>query len=127
MSTRKSLAAADPMVRMHRHARDASRLLKAMSNEKRLLILCQLVGRELSVGELQSCIKLSQSALSQHLALLRETELVETRRAGQTIFYSLPTGPVRRLMHTLYDIYCGDASPPGHVNTATPVTTKKDF
>ncbi len=110
MSTRKSLAAADPMIRMHRHARDASSLLKAMGNEKRLLILCQLVGRELSVGDLHSRVDLSQSALSQHLALLREAEMVETRRSGQAIFYSLPKGPVRQLMQTLYDIYCGDAS-----------------
>ena len=110
MSTRKSPAAADPMIRMHRHARVASSLLKAMGNEKRLLILCQLVGHELSVGDLLSRIKLSQSALSQHLALLRRAEMVETRRSGQTIFYSLPVSPVRHLMQTLYGIYCGDAS-----------------
>ena len=106
----KSPAAVDPMNRMRRHASDASSLLKAMGNEKRLLILCQLVGRELSVSELLANIKLSQSALSQHLAVLREAEMVETRRSGQTIFYSLPMGPVRQLMQTLYDIYCGDGS-----------------
>lgn len=110
MSPRKSPSTADPMLRMHQHANEASSLLKAMGNEKRLSILCQLVGRELSVGELHLGIKLSQSALSQHLALLREEGMVETRRSGQMIFYSLPAGPVRRLMQTLYDIYCGDAS-----------------
>jgi DNA-binding transcriptional ArsR family regulator len=108
MSPRKS-PAVDPMIRMQRHARDASSLLKAMGNENRLLILCQLVGGELSVGELLERIDLSQSALSQHLALLREAEMVETRRSGQTIFYSLPAGPVREVMQTLYCIYCGPA------------------
>lgn len=106
MSRRKPPVAADPMAQMHQHACEASSLLKAMGNEQRLMILCQLVGCELRVGDLQSRIKLSQSALSQHLAVLREAELVQTRRSAQTIFYSLPAGPVRRLMQTLYEIYC---------------------
>ena len=98
----------DPMARMQEHACEASSLLKAMGNEQRLLILCQLVGRELSVSDLLTSIKVSQSALSQHLAVLREAGMVETRRSAQTIFYSLPPGPVHRLMHTLHDIYCAD-------------------
>ena len=110
MSTRKSSIAIDPMKQMHRHARDASDLLKAMGNEKRLLVLCQLVGQELSVGDLLARIDLSQSALSQHLAMLRELGVLQTRRSGQTIFYSLPEGPVRRLMQALYDVYCGGVS-----------------
>ncbi len=93
--------------RMQAHACEASGLLKAMGNEQRLLILCQLVGRELSVGELQAGSQLSQSALSQHLAVLREAALVQTRREGQSIFYSLPDGPVHKVMQTLHDIYCG--------------------
>lgn len=108
MNKRKA-SAADSMARMQQHACEASNLLKAMGNEQRLLILCQLVGRELSVGDLLARIKLSQSALSQHLAVLREAELVETRRSAQTIFYSLPPGPVHQLMQTLHDIYCGDS------------------
>lgn len=100
---------ADPMTRMQEHACEASSLLKAMGNEQRLLILCQLVGRELSVSDLLASIKVSQSALSQHLAVLREAGMVETRRSAQTIFYSLPPGPVHRLMQTLHDIYCADA------------------
>lgn len=91
---------------MQRHACDASALLKAMGNEQRLLILCQLVQGDLSVGELGARIKLSQSALSQHLAVLREASMVQTRRSGQTIFYSLPDGPVQQVMQTLHTIYC---------------------
>jgi DNA-binding transcriptional ArsR family regulator len=94
---------------MQRHACDASALLKAMGNEQRLLILCQLVPGDLSVGELQSRIKLSQSALSQHLAVLREAGMVRTRRSAQTIFYSLADGPAQQVMHTLHAIYCGPA------------------
>jgi len=109
MSKRKAIIAEDPMAQMQQHACEASGLLKAMGNEQRLLILCQLVGRELSVGELQASIKLSQSALSQHLAVLREAGMVETRRSAQTIFYSLPAGPVHRVMQTLHEIYCGDS------------------
>ncbi|MEO8160353.1 MAG: metalloregulator ArsR/SmtB family transcription factor [Arenimonas sp.] len=93
---------------MQAHAAEASALLKAMSNQQRLLILCQLAGCELSVGDLCTRLDLSQSALSQHLAVLRESELVKTRRAAQTIFYSLPDGPVQRVMETLYGIYCGE-------------------
>ena len=106
MRTSKSRAVTDSMLQMQRHAREASNLLKAMGNENRLLILCQLVDSELSVGEIHARIDLGQSALSQHLALLRAADLVETRRAGQTIFYSLPGGPVRKLMRLLSDIYC---------------------
>ncbi|MFA6985827.1 MAG: metalloregulator ArsR/SmtB family transcription factor [Arenimonas sp.] len=108
MNKRKSTLEADPMTRMQRHACEASLLLKAMGNEQRLLVLCNLVGNELSVGELQAKLRLSQSALSQHLAVLREAGMVETRRSAQTIFYSLPPGPVHQLMHALHDIYCGD-------------------
>ncbi|MDR5858745.1 winged helix-turn-helix transcriptional regulator [Halomonas eurihalina] len=67
----------------------ASALLKAMANDNRLRILCLLVGAELSVTELNQRLALSQSALSQHLAILRREELVATRRASQTIYYSL--------------------------------------
>jgi DNA-binding transcriptional ArsR family regulator len=91
---------------MHAHAGEAARLLKALGNEQRLHILCNLLDGPLSVGELNQRLDLSQSALSQHLALLREMELVETRREAQTIYYSLPDGPVVRVMALLQDIYC---------------------
>jgi DNA-binding transcriptional ArsR family regulator len=91
---------------MHAHAGDAAQLLKTLGNEQRLLVLCNLVGGPLSVGELNERVELSQSALSQHLALLREAGLVETRREAQTIYYTLPPGPVTRVMAVLQDIYC---------------------
>jgi len=94
------------LAEMQAHASDASLLLKAMGNEQRLLILCQLVSGELSVSALLSGVDLSQSALSQHLAVLREAGFVNTRREAQTVFYSLPDGPVKKLMKTLHEIYC---------------------
>ena len=100
------LAAMDPES-MRVHATDAARLLKALANEKRLMLLCLLVGRECSVSELNAQVDLSQSALSQHLAVLREDGLVTTRREAQTIFYALAPGPAERIIATLHDIYCG--------------------
>lgn len=91
---------------MEAHAREAARVLKAMANEYRLLILCQLAEGELSVGELNECIDLSQSSLSQHLAVLRQYGLVDTRRESQTIYYRLAEGPAPRIMQSLYDVYC---------------------
>ncbi len=92
---------------MRVHAADASRLLKALANEKRLMLLCLLVEGERSVGELNARVELSQSALSQHLAVLREDGLVATRREAQTIYYTLAPGPAHRIIETLHDIYCG--------------------
>jgi DNA-binding transcriptional ArsR family regulator len=94
------------LAEMHEHAAEAAQLLKALGNEQRLLILCNLVERPLSVGELNERVALSQSALSQHLALLREAGLVETRREAQSIYYSLPPGPVIRVMALMQEIYC---------------------
>lgn len=91
---------------MRSHAGDAAQLLKALANEKRLMILCLLAEGERSVGELNTQLDLSQSALSQHLALLREDGLVTTRREAQTIFYGLGQGPAQRIIETLHGIYC---------------------
>lgn len=93
------------------HAGDAARLLKALANEKRLMILCMLVGAERSVGELNAQLDLSQSALSQHLAVLREDGLVVTRREAQTIFYALAEGPAQRIIATLHGVYCANEHP----------------
>jgi ArsR family transcriptional regulator, virulence genes transcriptional regulator len=93
--------------RMRAHASQASDLLKALANEQRLLILCHLYEGELTVGELLERLKLGQSALSQHLAKLREAALVRTRREAQAVYYRLADGPVQALMATLHDIYCG--------------------
>jgi DNA-binding transcriptional ArsR family regulator len=77
-----------------------------MANERRLLILCYLAERERSVGELESLITLSQSALSQHLARLRRDGLVATRREAQTIYYSLAGREAQSIMETLHHLYC---------------------
>lgn len=83
-------------------------LMKALSNEHRLLILCQLWDGEKSVGELGLTIGLAQSPLSQHLALLRRHKLVSTRRDGQTIYYALAGSEVRRVIEVLHSLYCGE-------------------
>lgn len=90
---------------MQAHAGDAARLLKALANEHRLLVLCQLVQGERSVGEINSRIALSQSALSQHLAVLREDGLASTRRDGQTIYYALAPGPAG-VAHAARGVWC---------------------
>ena len=87
-------------------ALEASRFLKAMSNKHRLMILCNLINGEHSVGELERIVGLSQSALSQHLARLRKEELVKTRREAQTIFYSLNDESISEVLKVLHGIYC---------------------
>lgn len=87
-----------------------TRLLKAMANPSRLLVLCQLADGEKSVGELELAVGLSQSALSQHLALLRHENVVTTRRAGQNIFYLLSSTEAAAIMHTLYEVFCSKAA-----------------
>ncbi len=86
--------------------RRASILLKAVSNEQRLLLLCQLLDGEKSAGELERVVGLRQSALSQHLARLRHNDLVRTRRVAQSILYSLNGIEARVLIDTMYDLYC---------------------
>lgn len=84
----------------------AAALLRLLSNEKRLMILCQLVDGEMSVGEIQSRVGLSQSALSQHLALLREDGVVTTRRESQTIYYCVTDQAALRIIETLAELFC---------------------
>lgn len=91
---------------MQSHAGEAARLLKALANEHRLLILCHLAEGEKTVGELNACVPVSQSALSQHLSVLRRDGLVTTRREAQSIHYALAGGPATRVVETLHDIYC---------------------
>lgn len=83
----------------------AVNLLKALSNEKRLLIVCSLYKGEKNVGELEEIVGLSQSALSQHLARLRRDRLVNTRRDAQTIYYSLVDEATNEVLKCLYEIY----------------------
>ena len=92
---------------MQAHAAEAAGIMKALGNESRLMILCLLADGERSVGELNDVIPLSQSALSQQLARLRQQGLVKTRRQSQTVFYRLADGPADRIIHLLHDIYCG--------------------
>lgn len=87
-------------------AGDAARLMKALSNESRLMILCQLGTGERQVAELQPLVGLSQSALSQHLARLREEELVATRKEGAAVFYRIADPSVLRVIGVLAEIFC---------------------
>jgi ArsR family transcriptional regulator len=87
-------------------AGEAAKLLRTMSNEHRLMILCRLGGGELSAGDLLAGTTLSQSALSQHLAVLREDGLVATRRAGLNIFYRIADPSALRVIETLAAIFC---------------------
>jgi ArsR family transcriptional regulator, virulence genes transcriptional regulator len=87
-------------------ASEAAGLLKSMANPHRLMILCRLGERELSVGELLAGTDLSQSALSQHLGVLRQEALVKTRRQGQSVFYSIADPAAIRVIAALVTIYC---------------------
>ena len=91
---------------MQANATEASGLLKSLANPSRLLVLCALVTREHTVGELEALTGISQSAISQHLARLREAEIVTTRRDAQRIFYSLSNEEVKAVLETLHGIYC---------------------
>ena len=90
---------------MHK-ARKASDFLKALAHENRLLILCFLSERERSVTELESLLESSQATVSQQLARLRLEGLVETRRDGRTIYYSLADETTRRFIQAIYDKFC---------------------
>jgi DNA-binding transcriptional ArsR family regulator len=91
---------------MQANAVEAAEMLRLLSHETRLMVLCQLGTGEKSVGELNALAGLSQSALSQHLARLRADGLVATRREAQTIYYRIADERVSRLVSTLYDIFC---------------------
>jgi DNA-binding transcriptional ArsR family regulator len=106
---------------MEQAAREASALLKAMSNERRLLILCHLSRGERSVGELCQLVDISQSALSQHLAKLRADGLVNTRREAQTIYYSLRGEAVQSILDSLYGLYCENVPDADGARAAEPV------
>ncbi|MFT5592890.1 MAG: DNA-binding transcriptional ArsR family regulator [Oceanicoccus sp.] len=93
---------------MKAHASEASKLLKALANENRLMILCSLAQGEMNVTELNARLDLSQSALSQHLAWLRREELVHTRRDAQAIHYSLQGTKAKDVILVLQSIYCAD-------------------
>jgi ArsR family transcriptional regulator, virulence genes transcriptional regulator len=95
----------DPSQMLSR-AEDAEQFLKQLSNKTRLMVLCSLLEGERSVTELLSNVPVTQPVLSQHLALLREANLVATRRAGQTIFYRLADERIKQQMALLYQFFC---------------------
>lgn len=97
------------MAELQHNARRVAALLKAMSNPSRLIILCQLAEGERSVGELEEEVGLSQSGISQHLAVLRREHVVATRRDAQTVFYSLASADVAAVMATLHRVFCKPA------------------
>ncbi|MGE5952333.1 MAG: ArsR/SmtB family transcription factor [Qipengyuania vulgaris] len=97
-----------PLEMMQENAGRATALLKSMANESRLMILCELSQKEMSVGELAEKISLSQSALSQHLGVLRRERLVKTRRESQYVWYSLDSEEAKAIIGTLYDLFCAE-------------------
>ena len=100
--------AAEPLDigRLRAAAQDATALLRALANEDRLLILCQLTQGELSVGELEAQLDIRQPTLSQQLAVLRSEALVTTRRDGKRIYYAVADGAVLTVLACLYDQFC---------------------
>ncbi len=91
---------------MRENAQKAASLIKAISHESRLMILCLLTQGELSVSELAEYSTLSQSAFSQHLSVLRKEKLVTTRKESQTVYYQLKDQNIKKIIDTLYEIYC---------------------
>ena len=108
-----SVASQSVASQMDAQAGKAADLLKAMANPQRLRVLCLLLEGERSVGEINEQVELSQSALSQHLAVLREQQLVSTRRQAQTVFYSVAPGPVHDIIQILHSIYCAQPDAAG--------------
>lgn len=106
------LEAAGGAAAMLRQARAASDLLKALSHEARLVILCILSEGEKSVSELEEILELPQAAVSQHLARLRYDRLVSSRREGRMIYYRIASPEVGRIIETLYDLFCRQVRPP---------------
>ena len=97
----------EQMQELHDMASHAVELLKAMANQWRLMILCQLAEGEKTVSELQTALGLSQSALSQHLAILRRERIVRARKHAQSVSYSLSGEDATKVMETLHDVFCG--------------------
>jgi len=88
------------------HAAQASALLKALSNEDRLMLLCHMATKRLNVSELETLTGIHQPTLSQQLAVLRQEGLVDTEKEGKYVYYRLANDKVMRIMRTLWDIYC---------------------
>lgn len=89
-------------------AREIATLLKSLSNENRLLILCELVKEPLSVGEMTKRLHITQSGISQHLTILKSNGILDYDKKAQTIFYKIKDERVVQLMSLLKDLYCKD-------------------
>lgn len=98
--------------KLFEQAREASELLKALSHETRLLILCLLTEGEKSVTELEETMSMSQASVSQQLARLRFDRLVSTRRDGRTIYYSIASEEISTIINQLYDLFCSPVRGP---------------
>lgn len=105
---------------MQSAAEEATELLKALANRNRLMLLCQLVGGEKSVGELAGLLGIRDAAVSQQLALLRKDGLVASRRDAQTIYYRLASDEAGRVIRTLYSIFCADVCAPAKTRRRKP-------
>lgn len=99
-------------------ASEAADLLSVLANANRLMVLCNLMAGEMAVQELADAVGMNQSALSQQLARLRALKLVNTRREGRTIYYSLASQEVAKILETLYGIFCGEDGKPQAALTA---------
>ncbi len=115
IKTDRMLAAAD----------EASTLLKALANRRRLIIVCQLLEKERSVGELAALVKTRDSTVSQHLALLRKDGVVAARRDAQTIWYSIASDAARQVVEALYRAYCAPTAACGPATAKAPAKSAK--
>jgi ArsR family transcriptional regulator len=107
MNPRVDKRVADP-ADLQDKALEVSELLKTLAHPMRLMIVCTLIKGEYSVGELEEKLDIHQPNLSQQLTVLREAEIVETRREGKQIYYKLMARKAERLVGALYDIFCAD-------------------
>ena len=101
----------EKLIQIHRNAKDVSELLKLMAHKDRMVVLCLLSQGEMGVSELREYTQLSQSAFSQHLAVLRKNELVKIRKESQQVFYSLSDGRVSLLLTAMQKVFCPDLLP----------------
>ena len=118
-------AIAPPLDRMQAAAREACGLLKVLSNPDRLLILCQLSQGEARVGELEEILGIVQPTLSQQLTVLREEQLVTTRRDGKNIYYSLASPQALAVIETLYQHFCSAPAVQGSARSARKKPSKE--
>lgn len=110
--------AGDDMKAMMKNAEIASDFLKALANENRLLLLCLLADGEKSVTELENSLQLRQPTVSQQLARLRADDLVNHRRDGKTIYYSLASEEARRVIELVYELFCASKGKAAGVGAA---------